>query len=78
MYLFLQLTFRATDGGNPPKYDEKILTVSVNRNLLAPEFVQQIYEVTIWEIQALDTVIQEVSARDNDTKVRMEYMTVDF
>lgn len=40
--------------------------------------MQQVYDVTIWEIQSLDTVIQEVSARDNDTKVRMEYMTADF
>ncbi|XP_065921690.1 protocadherin Fat 4 isoform X2 [Magallana gigas] len=73
-----RLTFRATDGGNPPKYDEKTLTVNVNRNLLAPEFVHQIYEVTIWEIQALDIVIQEVSARDNDTKAPHNEVTYEI
>ncbi|XP_078316513.1 protocadherin Fat 4-like isoform X2 [Crassostrea virginica] len=73
-----RLALRATDGGNPPKYDDKILTVSVTRNLLAPVFVQQNYNTTIWEIQDLDTVIIEVSARDDDTKAPHNEVTYEI
>ncbi|XP_062579030.1 protocadherin Fat 3-like [Saccostrea cucullata] len=73
-----RLAFRATDGGNPPRYDEKILTVNVNRNLLSPEFVKQDYAVTIWETQALNVLVEEVLALDNDTKAPHNEVTYEI
>ncbi|XP_062582056.1 cadherin EGF LAG seven-pass G-type receptor 1-like, partial [Saccostrea cucullata] len=73
-----RLALRATDGGNAPKYDEKILTVNVNRNLLSPEFVKQDYAVTIWETQALNVLVEEVLALDNDTKAPHNEVTYEI
>ena len=57
---------RARDGGTPSLSSTVVLTVSVNRNLFAPLFLQNSYTVEISETTAPGTGILFVSASDND------------
>lgn len=70
VFVVLQLLVQAYDNGYPALYDTTVLTVNVNRNLLAPTFNQPNYNVTILESQTLGDTIVSVVATDPDSLVR--------
>ena len=58
----------ALDGGNPPKSGTLMVNISVTDiNDNAPVFTQEMYNVTIKEDLALNSLVVRVSANDGDT-----------
>ncbi|XP_078601386.1 protocadherin Fat 1-like isoform X2 [Branchiostoma floridae x Branchiostoma japonicum] len=62
------LTLRASDKGQPPKFSEKVLFVQLmDTNDHAPVFSQTRYEVTVSEFAPVNTPVVMVQATDPDT-----------
>ena len=59
----------AVDGGTPPRMSTATVEITVERNLNAPEFNPNKYEVEVLETQALGAEITKVEARDLDVNV---------
>ena len=64
-----QLRVRAQDNGSPRLFDVEIVTITVNRNLNTPQFLQSAYIVSILETTSPGTQVLQVQARDNDISV---------
>ena len=73
-FLYLQLTIQARDKGTPPLNSQQNarVTVTVARNRNAPRFEGTPYSVTVDRDAEVDTEVDEVTARDSDTTVRMK------
>lgn len=75
-FCLLQLMVRAFDGGEPPKEDNALVTVTVNQNLFDPTIESpnalNNYQdtVEILETRKVNSVFYTVVARDNDVAVR--------
>lgn len=65
-----QIQVLATDGGG--KTAVGTVTVTVNRNLATPTWLQTAYTVTIPENQPLTEVFLSLLARDNDAVVSVD------
>ncbi|KAL3875972.1 hypothetical protein ACJMK2_033866 [Sinanodonta woodiana] len=63
-----QLRVRVQDGGSPPKSGTTVLTIQLQRNLLAPVFVPVLYNTTILETRDTGDIILIVTAIDADTE----------
>ena len=63
---FYRLRIEARDGGNPSLSATAVVEITVLRNLFAPEFTQQNYEIQIDETQPLGVNILQISAQDQD------------
>ena len=59
----------AADGGTPPKTDDTILKVIVDRNLYRPRFNDSVLLLQIYENQPPGDIFKEISAYDLDSKV---------
>ena len=51
MFDLLQLKVLAEDGGSPPRSATATVSITVERNLAAPEFTPQRYETEILEVR---------------------------
>ncbi|VDH99244.1 protocadherin Fat 4, partial [Mytilus galloprovincialis] len=60
------LRVRAQDGGDPKKFDSKVLTIIVNRNLQKPVMSAGQYNKRILETQAVSVELVKVLATDGD------------
>jgi len=67
--LLNQLRIVAEDGGTPPCSRTSLASITVNRNLQAPQFLQSEYAAEILETFPLTQSILSVSARDGDDRV---------
>ncbi|GFR89571.1 protocadherin Fat 4 [Elysia marginata] len=61
-----QILVQALDSGVPALSDLSTVTITVNRNLNPPEFVQNVYNVTILETRPLGETFVTVRATDAD------------
>ncbi|XP_041363172.1 uncharacterized protein LOC121378881 isoform X2 [Gigantopelta aegis] len=61
------LRILALDNGVPPKTNTTVVTLTVNRNLHAPEFNQFLFEVTIDENQPVGVPFLTLNGSDADT-----------
>ena len=60
---------RARDGGTPERSDVTLVKINVERNLEAPKFEPEEYDVTVMETVALGDSIIKVRATDGDRLV---------
>ena len=65
-HFFFQVRVLARDGGSPSLTATTVVSLTVNRNLVDPVFVQQNYTFTIDETQVLGVNFGQVIARDDD------------
>ena len=65
----MQVTIRATDGGDPVRYSEQVLIVKVARNRHSPEVLEEPYEAEVTQDVEGGTEVARVTARDQDTSV---------
>ena len=61
-----QILVQAVDSGVPALSDLSTVTITVNRNLNPPVFVQNVYNVTILETRPLGETFVSVRATDDD------------
>ncbi|OPL21573.1 protocadherin 4 fat, partial [Mytilus galloprovincialis] len=71
------LRVRAQDGGDPKKFDSKVLTIIVNRNLQKPVMSAGQYNKRILETQAVSVELVKVLATDGDNFVTSFKNSVD-
>ena len=64
-----QVRVRARDGGTPERSDVTLVKINVERNLEAPKFEPEEYDVTVMETVALGDSIIKVRATDGDRLV---------
>lgn len=68
----------ARDGGTPSLTATSTVSVTIARNLNAPEWVLATYTVNITETQDLGTPIAVLSTRDDDVEVRSKYINLNW
>jgi hypothetical protein len=64
---------RASDGGTPAKSAEELVKVAINRNFKTPVWTQLNYQKTVHDTQQIDVSILQLSAKDEDTKVCINF-----
>jgi hypothetical protein len=71
-----QLRIRATDGGTPPCSTDRVILVTLDRNLQPPVWsstnTPNNYVVEIFETHLVTTPVKVLSATDSDVRVRYE------
>lgn len=75
LFIWLQLRIRAYDNGIPSKSNTSLVTITINRNLNAPIFVQTQLSANLPDNNALGQTLITVTANDADTAVGL--LTVD-
>ena len=71
-FFFIKLRIRAEDGGQPAKYAETVVTVTVNRNEASPVFSKDYSSLEIKENFPIGGTIATITAIDKD--VVMNYL----
>lgn len=68
----------AYDSGAPLADVSETVTITIERNLFAPVFGQQLYEVTIYDYEPIGTSVVTVSAEDADITSPENLVTYDI
>ena len=76
LFTWLQLRIRAYDNGIPSKSNTSLVTITINRNLNAPIFVQTQLSANLPDNNALGQTLITVTANDADTAVGLHRLMI--